>query len=126
MRNPLLHDRDARQTLLPLDARFDIAISAPAIEEADLRIEVAPHLDDARDVAPGAGLVSQARAVRRGVAAGTRACRGRAPPVDRPRVPNADASVQAVHAVPVSGLRGRHALHGDDADARSRSELARD
>src|SRR5207247_1529751 len=112
VRDPLLEQRDAREALLPHDACFVITISAPAIEEADLRLEVAPHLDDARDVAPGAGLVSQARAVRPGAAVRTRHGRGRAPPVERPRVPNADASVEAVHAVPISGLRSRHPLHG--------------
>ena len=70
MRNPLLHDRDARETLLPLDARFDVAIAAPAIEEADLRIEVAPHLDDARDITPGAGLLAQPHAIRGRIAVG--------------------------------------------------------
>src|SRR5438046_8819495 len=91
VRDPLLEQRDAREALLPHEARLVIAISAPAIEEADLRIEVAPHLDDARNVAPGAGLVSQARAVRRGVGAGARAWRGLCPPGVRARAPTGDA-----------------------------------
>src|SRR5213592_3885141 len=37
---------------------------------------------------------------------------------------DADAAVEAVHAIPVTRSRRRHALHGDDADARAGGELA--
>src|SRR5438876_12396962 len=58
VRDPLLEQRYARHALLPHDGSFVIAIAAAAIEEADLRIERAPYLDDTRDVTPGAGLVA--------------------------------------------------------------------
>src|SRR5256885_13473444 len=112
--------RPPRSTLFPYTTLF----RSPAIEESYLRVEVAPHLDDARDIAPGAGLVAHARAGRSGFAIETGPRRSGAPPVDRPRVANADAAVEAVHAVPVSGCGCRHALHGDHANARPGRELA--
>ena len=115
--NPLFQQRDGREALLPHESRFVIAISAPAIEESDLGVEVAPHLDDARDIAPRAGFVAHARAVRSGIAIGAGPRRSGAPPIDRPRVANPDAAVEAVYAVPVSGFGGGDALHGDHPDA---------
>src|SRR5256885_3750290 len=56
--------RPPRSTLFPYTTLF----RSPAIEESYLRVEVAPHLDDARDIAPGAGLVAHARAGRSGFA----------------------------------------------------------
>src|SRR5438552_18986988 len=84
VRVPILEPRDARVALLPHHGRLVKPVAAAAIQEPHLGIEVAPDLDDAREVAPGTRLVPESRAVRRRVAVGAGRGRCRAPPVDGP------------------------------------------
>src|SRR5213592_578928 len=92
VRVPIFEPRDARVPFLPHHRRLVKPVTAAAIQKPHLGIEVAPDLDDAREVAPGARLVPEPRAVRRRIAVGAGRGRCRAPPVDRPRVADADAA----------------------------------
>src|SRR5437667_9089075 len=123
VRVPVLEQLAVQIPLLPHHSRLEKPIAATPIQEADLRIEVPPDLNDAREVAPGTRLVAEPRAVRLRVAVGAGRGGGGAPPVDRPGIANADAPVHAGDAIPVSRVRRRRALHGDHANVRAGGAL---
>src|SRR5688500_15290627 len=126
MRTPLLEPFPRRHAHHSHERDVVEAVAARAVEEPHLGIEGIAHLDEADAVVPGACLITRARAVREVIAA-TAGCLGlRSPPVERPALASTDAPVDAVRAVMVARILGRHALHGDRADARSAGQLAGD
>src|SRR6478672_8598388 len=64
VRDPFFDPRNAGEALFPHQARFVIAIPTGPVEESDLWIEFAAHLDIAGDIAPPLGFIAEPRAVR--------------------------------------------------------------